>query len=118
MPLNNFRIAELEESEKGKDEMIEELRNDIDQLSKKVVLDLKAALEAVKNEAQLEKTEVSLIIVSIQFQLIKFNFYKKLSSYDLLTSFESIAKRRYLSYKTVKCYKIFYRNGVDSINFT
>lgn len=42
--------------------MIKELHNEIDELSKKVVLDLKAALEAVKKETQPEKTDVSSVI--------------------------------------------------------
>ncbi|EJD76185.1 hypothetical protein LOAG_16820 [Loa loa] len=57
----NERIAEFKESEIVKDTMIKELHNEIDELSKKVVLDLKAALEAVKKEMQQEKTEVSQV---------------------------------------------------------
>uniref|UniRef100_A0A0R3RXE1 GRIP domain-containing protein n=1 Tax=Elaeophora elaphi TaxID=1147741 RepID=A0A0R3RXE1_9BILA len=53
----NERIADLENYDKGKDELIRELHNEMDELSKKAVLDLKAALEAVKNEAQLKKSE-------------------------------------------------------------
>uniref|UniRef100_A0A8R1TQJ3 Uncharacterized protein n=1 Tax=Onchocerca volvulus TaxID=6282 RepID=A0A8R1TQJ3_ONCVO len=56
----NNRIAQLEKSLITKDEIIKELRNEIDELSKKVVLDLKAALEAVQMQVQPEKAEVSV----------------------------------------------------------
>ncbi|OZC08020.1 hypothetical protein X798_05016 [Onchocerca flexuosa] len=53
----NERIAQLEKSIIAKDEIIKELHNDTDELSKKVVLDLKAALEAVQMNVQPEKAE-------------------------------------------------------------
>ncbi|VDK64016.1 unnamed protein product [Onchocerca ochengi] len=56
----NERIAQLEKSIITKDEIIKELRNEIDELSKKVVLDLKAALEAVQMQVQPEEAEVSV----------------------------------------------------------
>uniref|UniRef100_A0A915Q6N9 Uncharacterized protein n=1 Tax=Setaria digitata TaxID=48799 RepID=A0A915Q6N9_9BILA len=55
----NERIIQLEKSETAKAETIKELHNQIEELSKRAVLDLKAALEAVKQEVQLEKAEVS-----------------------------------------------------------
>uniref|UniRef100_A0A1I8EJA8 Uncharacterized protein n=1 Tax=Wuchereria bancrofti TaxID=6293 RepID=A0A1I8EJA8_WUCBA len=56
----NERIVQLEECKIEKDAMIKELHNEIDKLSKMVVLDLKTALEAVKKEAQQEKIETNI----------------------------------------------------------
>ncbi|VDO40501.1 unnamed protein product, partial [Onchocerca flexuosa] len=64
----NNRIAQLEKSIIAKDEIIKELHNDTDELSKKVVLDLKAALEAVQMNVQPEKAEVSVEQLMIKLQ--------------------------------------------------
>ncbi|VDO16309.1 unnamed protein product [Brugia timori] len=66
----NQRIVQLEECKIANDAMNKELHNEVDKLSKMVVLDLKAALEAVKEEAQQVKIEVNYF----NLKLIKISF--------------------------------------------
>ncbi|VDN22749.1 unnamed protein product [Gongylonema pulchrum] len=57
----NSRIADLENNEKDKDKRIKALHDEIEQLSGKVVLDLKAALEAVQRNEKLEMPVEELV---------------------------------------------------------
>uniref|UniRef100_A0A183DVA0 Myosin_tail_1 domain-containing protein n=1 Tax=Gongylonema pulchrum TaxID=637853 RepID=A0A183DVA0_9BILA len=57
----NSRIADLENNEKDKDKRITALHDEIEQLSGKVVLDLKAALEAVQRNEKLEMPVEELV---------------------------------------------------------